>query len=55
VALLLEEAFGLAAIGVLCAEGHVHCRDCGAIVERELDELGDVVFECRCGWLLWLA
>lgn len=53
-AMLAREAFGLAAIGLLCDEGHVHCRECGRVVERDVDFMGDVVFECTCGWLLWL-
>lgn len=45
---LLAEATLLHAVGLLDRNGSVHCRDCGAIVERSTGWA--MRFSCLCGW-----
>jgi hypothetical protein len=47
---LLREVEFIQAIGLLGRDGQVHCRDCGAGVERQDGWV--MRFECPCGWFL---
>jgi hypothetical protein len=47
---LLQEARGLAAVGVLTPDGGVRCPECGSDVPRS--DGWFMEFACSCGWRL---